>query len=113
MLIINITTADRGRLFTASCNGLTYSHRHKDPIPPLCRRLIAAGHSPETLALVCRGSTLAFKPRSLGAWAAYDIVEDDTRGLIRRRYRPLPDFVTNYDNDAGVRMRPSSDRATT
>lgn len=92
MLVINMTNNDRGRTFTATCDGVSIINSRKDPIPPLCRRLIDRGHSPETMVMVVRGTTPIFKPRSLGAWAAYDIVDDDNRGLIRRRYRPLPDF---------------------
>ena len=97
MLVINITNNDRGRSFTATCDGISSTHSRKDPIPPLCRRLIDRGHSPDTMVMVVRGTTPIFKPRSLGAWAAYDIVDDDNRGLIRRRYRPLPDFSGDLD----------------
>ncbi|MEP9398119.1 hypothetical protein [Mesorhizobium sp. KR2-14] len=92
MLVITITSNDNGRSFTASCEGVSYSHSRKDPIAPLCRRLIDHGHSPDMMVMVCRGAFPVMKPRSLGAWAEHDIVEDDNRGLLRRRYRALPDI---------------------
>lgn len=92
MLVINMTNNDRGRSFTATCDGISSTNSNKDPIPSLCRKLIDRGHSSHTVVVVFRGTTQIFNPRSLGAWAAYDIVDDDNRGLIRRRYRPLPDF---------------------
>lgn len=92
MLVINITTNDKGLSYTASCAGLSYTHSRKAPVPPLCRRLIDCGHSPDTMVMVCRGGVAIFKPRSLEDWASHDIVDDDNRGLLRRRYRPLPDL---------------------
>lgn len=92
MLVIDITTNDRGRSFTASCEGISYTHPRKSPVPPLCRKLIEQGLSPDTMVMVCRGTAPVFQPRPLGAWAIYDIVDDDNRGLIRRRYRPRPDL---------------------
>lgn len=97
MLVVNITNNDRGCSFTATCDGLSSTHSHKDPIPPLCRKLIDRGHSLDTMVMVFRGTSPISKPRSLGAWAAYDIVDDDNRGLIRRRYRPLPEFSHDLD----------------
>ena len=104
MLVINIANNDRGRSFTATCDGISKTHSRKDPVPPLCRRLIDRGHSLHTMVMVVRGTTPIFKPRSLGAWAAYDIVDDDNRGLIRRRYRPLPDF----SGDADIARKPNA-----
>ncbi|NKE77246.1 MULTISPECIES: hypothetical protein [Brucella/Ochrobactrum group] len=104
MLVINIANNDRGRSFTATCDGISKTHSRKDPVPPLCRRLIDRGHSPHTMVMVVRGTTPIFKPRSLGAWAAYDIVDDDNRGLIRRCYRPLPDF----SGDADIARKPNA-----
>ena len=97
MLVINIMTNDKGRSFTASCEDICYTHARKSPVSPLCRRLIDRGHSADTMVMVCRRNVSGlqapvFKPRSLGAWAAFDIVDDDNRGLLRRRYRPLPGF---------------------
>lgn len=100
MLLVNLTTNDKGCSFTASCEGICYTHSRKSPIPPLCRRLIDRGHSSDTMVMVCRGTVPVFKPRSLGAWAAHDIVDDDKRGLLRRRYKPRPELPVGGEKAA-------------
>lgn len=73
---------------------LSRSHSRKDPIGPLCRDLIKAGHDPETLVSVVRanesgdGYSPVFRPRRLGVWAAYDIRDRDGRGLVSEKFAP-------------------------
>lgn len=97
MLVINISSADNGKSFTASCDSLSIRKTAKDPIGPLCRKLIERGHSPQARVLVCRDTFPVFHPRTLAAWAKHDIVDDDNRGLRRVRYRPRPDFQGDGD----------------
>lgn len=60
-----------------------------DPVPPLCRALIARGADPQAAARVTHsGMAVWRKDRSLAAWAGIDITDEDRDGLRTRAYRP-------------------------
>ncbi len=88
--MLTIHLLSQGRMHTAVCNEHAYAHPKKDPIPPLCRKLIGLGYPEDTLVEVRRGTVPVFKTRSLSAWAEFDIVDSDDLGLRKRRYQEYP-----------------------
>lgn len=74
---------------TASSEGITLTFERRDPIAPLCRKLIARGHSPDEVVHIERAGVLAFVPAMLRAWAARDTTDNDKRGLITRKWKPF------------------------
>ncbi|MGO4439710.1 hypothetical protein [Rhizobium sp. RAF56] len=67
----------------------------KSAIPPLCRKLINLGHDPDTVVHVRRAKAnkegyvaVLKRDRTLGAWAAEDWVESDTKSPHRKAYAP-------------------------
>jgi hypothetical protein len=74
---------------TATCDGISVTRARPSPIPLLCRKLIARGHAPTELVSVVRGGAASFLPRSLQDWGEYDIIDDDKRGFIRRKWKPF------------------------
>lgn len=63
------------------------------------RKLIDAGHAPETLMVVRhegREADSSVKPRSLGEAAEWTVGESDRGGLTRRRWVPFDASVFNH-----------------
>lgn len=77
---------------TATCGTTTMTTSSGlDPIGPLCRKLIDLHADPEASAIVVRDGVQVFaKPATLRAWAAHDIVDIPSRGLVRRKWKPFP-----------------------
>lgn len=62
--------------------------KRKDPLPPVCRELIARGVDPQSAAHVTRDGKAVWKrDRTVAAWAAIDISEEDRGGVRERPYR--------------------------
>jgi hypothetical protein len=74
----------------ASANGVA-AHGHA-PVLALCRKLIEAGHDPNTPLEAYRGTTLCLKVRSIGEGARLTVKETTRDGKPRFvTYRPGPD----------------------
>lgn len=70
---------------TAVCGNFSVTSSKKDPVAPLCRKLIDLGNvSPDAPVVVMRDGKMAFNPSTLGAWAEHNVVDSDSRGLMRR-----------------------------
>jgi hypothetical protein len=94
MITISLTVAkDRfTHIASALFNGQTYDTKSstKSPIHGLCRKLHAAGADPTTTVDIYRGETRAFNQSELRHWIDKQVRDDDVRGLITEKYRPLP-----------------------
>jgi hypothetical protein len=73
----------------------------RSPVIRLCRKLVAAGHDPAEPAEAYRGSTLCLHIRSIGEAAELMIKEGDQTPRFYK-FRPFPDKVFSFDEDADV-----------
>jgi hypothetical protein len=69
---------------STSCTAAGISVTSNTPVLSLCRRLLEAGHDPDTRLDVYRGATLALIVRSIGEAAHLEINSHGT-GFVRHR----------------------------
>lgn len=77
----------------------------RDPIGPLCRRLLEMGHCPTDMIHIIRKALTgdhyipAFKHnRSIKAWADTDYIESEARSVHLVKHRPFPDAVNSKNS---------------
>ena len=64
----------------------------KDAVPVLCRALIAGGADSKKLTHITRDGTSVWqKDKTLGEWAALDIVDREIGGLVIITFVPMPE----------------------
>lgn len=83
---------------TARHDGVSITKSAKDPVPPLCRKLLAMGHGPnEDVHVHRKGMSVYSRNRTIGQWASLEIVDTD-RGIIQRPYRPYAGPGTDLED---------------
>lgn len=73
-----------------TCTAEGISVRANAPVLGLCRKLIDAGHDPDSPLHCYRGDTLCLKIRSIGEGAKLAVREDNRTGLRLVRWMPFP-----------------------
>lgn len=73
--------------------------RNHSPFTDFCRKLIREGEDPRTRLEAYRGETLCLTT-IIGEGAQWDILENDKKGPLYRKYRPSPYGKTGQDSDS-------------
>jgi hypothetical protein len=74
---------------STTCIAVGITANGNAPVLALCRRLVEAGHNPDTPLQVWRGSTLAVTVRSIGEAAQLAVKEPDRGRVHFARYVPF------------------------
>lgn len=87
----------------------------KSALPPLCRKLIAEGYSPDTRVHVIRKALdrdgfipVFVRDRPLGKWAEVDCIENERHGPRLVKHRVLPDAVAGKNHRSAGRSTKSA-----
>jgi hypothetical protein len=88
LIMTEIIRAELTGSNTCAAKGITV--RANAPVLGLCRKLIDAGHDPDSPLHCYRGDVLCLKIRSIGEGAKLAVREDARRGPDLVRWRPFP-----------------------